>query len=326
MLKTRNRGQETGVGTRNAAQGIDRQTALDMSRINGPEIFDLFASANRTRVKFRGNKVDLCSIINAKSGACPEDCSFCAQSARSKTGSPVYPLLDGDVVLKAAASARESGIRRFCIVTSGKKTGGKELDKICDIISGVRDTGLLPCATLGLLDKGQLEKLKEAGLRRYHHNLETSEAFFSEICTTHTYREKVKTIEAAKSLALSVCSGGIFGLGESWADRIDMAFALKELGVDSVPVNFFTPVTGTPLEGRETMSPLEALKIIAIYRLVLPDRQIRVCGGRPATLRDLNSYIFYAGADGLLAGNYLTTQGRRTGDDLQMIKDLGLEI
>jgi len=319
MLKTEVRGQKS-------EEGVDRQTALGMSRIQGLEIFDLFASANRTRVKFRGNKVDLCSIINAKSGACPEDCSFCAQSARNKTETQVYPLLKGDVILEAAVSAKKSGIRRFCIVTSGKKTEGKDLDEICDIISEIRNTGLSPCATLGLLDEGRLEKLKEAGLQRYHHNLETSEAFFSEICTTHTYREKVKTIEAAKSFGLSVCSGGIFGLGESWADRIDMAFALKELGVDSVPINFFTPVTGTPLEGRETLHPLEALKIIAIYRLVLPDRQIRVCGGRPATLMDLNSYIFFAGADGLLAGNYLTTQGRRIGDDLQMIKDLGLEI
>jgi len=319
MLKTEVRGQKS-------EEGVDRQTALDMSRTQDLDIFDLFALANRTRLKFRGDKVDLCSIINAKSGACPEDCSFCAQSASNKTESPVYPLLKGDVILEAALSAKKSGIRRFCIVTSGKKTDGKELDRICDIISEIRDTGLLPCATLGLLDEGQLEKLKEAGLQRYHHNLETSEAFFSEICTTHTYREKVKTIEAAKSLGLSVCSGGIFGLGESWADRIDMAFALKELGVDSVPINFFTHVTGTPLESRETLHPLEALKIIAIYRLVLPDRQIRVCGGRPATLRDLNSYIFLAGADGLLAGNYLTTQGRHIGDDLQMIKDLGLEI
>ena len=185
---------------------------------------------------------------------------------------------------------------------------------------------MLPCATLGMLSADQLRQLKEAGLNRYHHNLETSEAFFSEICTTHTYRDKVNTIEAARSLELSVCSGGIFGLGESWEDRINMAFALKELDVDSVPINFFTPVKGTPLEDRDLLSPLEALKIISIYRLILPECEIRVCGGRPSTLRDLHAHIFLAGADGLLIGNYLTTRGRNPRDDLQMIRDMEMDI
>ncbi|HDZ83680.1 MAG TPA: biotin synthase BioB, partial [Nitrospirae bacterium] len=175
-------------------------------------------------------------------------------------------------------------------------------------------------------DAQELRQLKDAGLNRYHHNLETSEAFFSEICTTHTYQDKIKTIGAVKSEGLSICSGGIFGLGESWEDRIDMAFALKEIGVDSVPINFFTPVTGTPLGNNELLDPLEALKIIAIYRLILPKSEIRVCGGRSLTLGDMNSLIFNAGADGLLLGNYLTTTGRRPEDDLKMIKDIGLVL
>lgn len=305
---------------------IDKRSALDLSTIKGVEIFDLLAHANRIREEYRDNKVDLCSIINAKSGACPEDCSFCAQSVLNKTNSKVYPLINKDKILEAAISAKKSGVKRFCIVTSGKRTSGKDLNEICKFIAEVKKIGLLPCATLGMLDNVQLGELKDAGLHRYHHNLETSEAFFSEICTTHSYVEKINTIEAARSAGLSICSGGIFGLGESWEDRIDMAFALKELKVDSVPINFFTPVDGTPMGNRDLLQPLEALKIIAIYRLILLSCEIRVCGGRPSTLRDLNPFIFFAGADGLLIGNYLTTTGRKIEDDLQMIKDLDLEI
>ena len=307
-------------------KGINRQTAVQMSERKGSDIYELFTLSNRVREKFRGNRVDLCSIINAKSGACPEDCSFCAQSAKSKTNIDVHPLINRKKALEAANSAKEYGARRFCIVTSGMKPSVRELGEICSFISEIRGIGLLPCATLGMLEKEQLAQLKDAGLYRYHHNLETSEAFFKEICTTHTYHEKIRTIEAAKSLGLSVCSGGIFGLGETWEDRIDMAFAIKDLGAESVPINFLTPVNGTPLGNSELLHPLDALKIISIFRLILPDREIRICGGRPQTLRDLNSYIFFAGADGLLIGNYLTTRGKRPEEDLQMIGDMGLEI
>ncbi len=307
-------------------QGIDRDSALIFSKKTGSETYDLFALANRIRDKYRGNTIDLCSIINAKSGACPEDCSFCAQSAHSKTDTNIYPLMNKEKILEAAAASREYGVKRFCVVTSGKKPSTRELDEICAFVSELREMGFLPCATLGMLDAHELKQLKDAGLNRYHHNLETSEAFFSEICTTHTYQDKIKTIEAVKSAGLSICSGGIFGLGESWEDRIDMALALKEIGVDSVPINFFTPVKGTPLGKSALLDPLEALKIIAIYRLILPKSETRVCGGRSLTLRDLNSFIFNAGADGLLLGNYLTTTGRRPEEDLQMIKDMGLVI
>lgn len=306
--------------------GIDRKLAVDLSEISGSEVFELFALSNKARINLRGGKIDLCSIINAKSGACLEDCSFCAQSAYSKTDIKVYPLIDKKKILEAAAAAKENGVRRFCIVTSGKKPSDSELNEICRFISDIKSSGLLPCATLGILGYDELKRLKDAGLHRYHHNLETSEAFFKEICTTHTYREKIKTIEAAKSLGFSICSGGIFGLGESWEDRIDMAFALKELGVDSVPVNFFAPVKGTRLEDKGLLNPLEALKIIAVYRLILPQCEIRVCGGRHAALRELHPYIFLAGADGFLMGNYLTTLGRDPMDDLRMIKDMGLEL
>lgn len=314
---------ESSSGT---TSGIDRKTALNLSQKKGEEVFDLFAISNTTREKVRGKKIDLCSIINAKSGACPEDCSFCAQSVHSRTNTGIYPLIDTETIMSAADLAKQHGVRRFCVVTSGKKPSSDEIDKICDFIHKIRKLGLMPCATLGMLDSKQLGQLKDAGLHRYHHNLETSEAFLSEICSTHTFKEKIKTIKAARKLNLSVCSGGIFGLGESWEDRIDMAFALKEIDVDSVPINFFTPITGTPMGSKELMNPLEALKVIAIYRLILPDSEIRVCGGRPVTLRDLHPFIFLAGADGLLLGNYLTTSGRNPEDDLQMIRDMGLEI
>jgi len=305
---------------------IDMQYAKSLSEISGTEIYELFALSNSIRLKSRGKKIDLCSIVNAKSGACPEDCSFCSQSSHSRANPETYPLLDKEKILDAAVSAKEKGVKRFCIVTSGKKASSKDIDQICNFVSEIKKIGLLPCATLGMLSAPELKELKDAGLHRYHHNLETSEAFFREICTTHTYREKIKTIETAKSLGLSICSGGIFGLGESWDDRIDMAFALREIKVDSVPVNFLHPISGTPLGTKGTLSPLEALKIIAVLRIILPECEIRVCGGRQTTLRDLNAYIFQAGADGLLIGNYLTTSGRDPEQDLQMIKDLGLEI
>lgn len=316
----------TGYKMQDTGYKIDRHTALYLSTLKDDEVSELFALSNSVRERFRGNKVDLCSIVNAKSGACPEDCSFCAQSAYRKTNIKVYPLLDREEILEAAKSAKENCASRFCIVTSGKKALNKEIHEICSFISDIRELGLLPCATLGMLGYSELKRLKQAGLHRYHHNLETSEAFFKEICTTHTYKEKLKTIESAKLLGLSVCSGGIFGLGESWEDRIDMAFALQEIGVDSVPINFLTPIAGTPMEDRDLLSPIEALKVIAIYRLILPHCEIRVCGGRPVTLKELHPYIFLAGADGLLIGNYLTTPGRNPQDDLQMIKDLGLEV
>jgi biotin synthase len=309
-----------------AVNEIDREYALSLSGVSGEEIFKLLVIANSVRLRNRGNKIDLCSIINAKSGYCPEDCAFCAQSVHSRTDIKRYPLIGKEEILNAALSSKTKGARRFCIVTSGKKVTPQELDRICDFVSELRKVGLLPCATLGLLSYSELKALKDAGLYRYHHNLETSELFFREICTTHTFKEKIETIRAAKSLGLSVCSGGIFGMGESWEDRIDMAFTLKELGVDSIPINFISPIKGTPLGDRELLNPLEALKIIAIYRLILPTCEIRICGGRPNTLRELNSYIFLAGADSLLIGNYLTTQGRDPEDDLQLIKDLGLEI
>jgi len=291
---------------------------------SGP--FRLFCAAAEIRERFRGRNVDLCAVVNAKSGACPEDCSYCAQSTQSKAEIPVYPLMKRDEVIKMALEARDAGVRRFSIVTSGRKVGKGELREIGLMVQEVRRIGLLPCASLGLLDGEEFSLLMEKGLDRYHHNLETSERFFPEICSTHAYGDKLRTIEAARKIGLSVCSGGIFGLGESWQDRIDMAFVLRELEVDSVPVNFLIAVKGTPLEAQAPLHPFEALKIISIFRFIMPGNEIRVCGGRRQNLGEFNSFVFMAGADSLLTGNYLTTRGTPYEDDLRLIQHYGLSI
>lgn len=294
--------------------------------LQGAELFEFFSAAGKIREAFRGKKVDLCSIINAKSGACSEDCSYCAQSSRSKAEIPVYRLLKEDSVLEKAREAKEAGVKRFCIVTGGRKVGQGELKEIASMVGKIREIGLLPCATLGLMEKGELALLKDEGLERYHHNLETSEDFFPSICSTHTYSDKIRTINAAKSAGLSVCSGGIFGLGESWDDRIAMALALKELNIDSIPLNFLIPIKGTPMEGAGFLNPLEALRIISLYRCLLPDKEVRVCGGRRQVLGEFNSMVFMAGADSLLTGNYLTTTGTTYEDDLRLIRQYGLDV
>ena len=305
---------------------LTKEEAFQVAGVQRKNLFNLFSFANKIREKFRTDSVDLCAIVNAKSGACPEDCSYCAQSSKSKTGIEVYPLIRKEVVLEKAKEAKEAGVKRFCIVTSGRRIGKAELFEIVTMVKKIRRIGLLPCATLGLLSKGELLFLKESGLERYHHNLETSERFFPEICRTHTYHDKLKTIEAAKAAGLSICSGGIFGLGETWEDRIDMAFALKELDVNSIPVNFLIPVKGTSLGDMDMLYPFEALKIISLYRFLLPGKEIRICGGRMQVLGEFNSMVFIAGADSLLTGNYLTTTGRTFKDDLKLIRDYGLKV
>jgi biotin synthase len=304
---------------------IEKTDALYLTTILGQDIYELFSCANRIREYFWENFIDLCSIINAKSGACPEDCGFCAQSIRYNTKVEAYPLISLAKIIQRAEVAKRNGARRFCIVTSGKGINdSEELKTIAEGINQIRNLGLLPCATLGMLGEEELSLLKDSGLYRYHHNLETSEAFFPEICSTHTYQEKVKTIKVAKVLGLSVCSGGIFGMGEGWDDRIEMAFALRDLDVDSIPINFLNPIPGTPLQDMGYLDPIEALRIIAIFRFILPNKEIRICGGRNVVIRSLQPLIFLSGANGLLIGDYLTTPGRNQDDDLSMMADLGL--
>ena len=305
---------------------ITPEEAVRLSGLAGADVFDLYRGASRIKEKFVGAKVHLCSIINAKSGRCAEDCAFCAQSAHHVTDAPVYPLVQEEALLESARAAESSGSACFGIITSGTTVNGTELEEILGALRRIRkETGILPSCSLGIIDAETAGKLKEAGMDTYHHNLETAESFFPAICTTHPYRDDVDTVRAVKSVGLKVCSGGIFGLGESAAQRVEMAFTLKELDVDSVPINFLNPVQGTRLEGAANISAMECLKTIAIFRMILPGKRITVCGGREKNLGDLQSWIFFAGANGTMIGNYLTTQGRNIEVDQKMFEDLGLE-
>ena len=305
---------------------IDETAATELSHAEGADLWDLFAAAGRVREHFRGKTIDVCSIVNAKSGACSEDCAYCAQSVHHSTDAPVYPLVSVDRMTEAAKSAKKNQAKRFCIVTSGRGINSEEdLENIARGIERVREIGLSPCATLGTLTREQLAYLKHAGLHRFHHNIETSKDYFPRICTTHTFEERLEVLNHARSLGLSTCSGGILGMGESLEDRIKMAMTLREVNVDSVPVNFLMPIKGTPFEELQAITPLEALHSLALFRLILPDKEIRVCAGRGTTLGQLHPLIFAAGADGFMIGNYLTTSGLNPEDDLMMIRDLGLE-
>jgi biotin synthase len=309
-----------------AGDEIDYQTACDLIRLDGNKIYDLLAAANGTREHFKGNRVSLCSIVNAKSGRCPEDCAFCGQSAFYDTSAAEYGLIEPDAIADAAERAKGMRSREFSIVTSGTRVESeKELDRLCQALRKIGEE-MERCASLGIMAREALLKLKEAGLESYHHNLETARSFFPNICTTHDYEEDVNTVRIAKELGFKTCCGGIFGLGESLEQRVEMAFTLKELDVDSVPMNFLNPIMGTRLGTSKTVPPLEGLKTIAVYRFILPKKNIIVSGGREVTFRDLQSMIFMAGANGTLIGNYLLTKGRNPEELLQMIEDLGLEV
>ncbi len=309
-------------------QRISGEDAVRLGTVAGPDLYLLFAEAGRIREQYVGSDVTLCSIINAKSGKCPENCAFCAQSAHHKTDAPVYPLVGEEQMLESAHFAESSGSACFGIITSGTGIGkGAELDRICAALRRISgEAAIHPSCSLGIMDYETALILKEAGMVTYHHNLETSRSFFPTICTTHDYELDVETVRAAKRAGLKVCSGGIFGLGESFGQRVEMALTLRELEVDSIPVNFLDPVEGTALARADFLSPLECLKTIAVYRFLLPERQIKVCGGRERNLRELQSWIFMAGASGMMTGNYLTKAGRDPRVDRKLINDLGLGI
>ena len=307
---------------------VGSDEALKLSGATGSDRFLLFAEAARIRDHFVGNAVFLCSIINAKSGRCAENCAFCAQSAHHDTGAQVYPLVDEDEMVRCAALAEENGAGCYGIVTSGTSINKTdELDRVCRAVTRIKsETGISPSCSLGIMDEETALRLKNAGMEMYHHNLETARSFFPQICTTHDYDDDVATIRAAKAVGLQVCCGGIFGLGETFAQRIEMALTLRELDVDSIPLNFLNPVAGTRLESADNLTPLECLTIIAVYRFLLPGTRLSVCGGREKNLREMQSWMFLAGANGTMTGNYLTTPGRPPELDQQMLKDLEIPI
>ncbi len=296
-----------------------------LAGVEGPDIMDLIGSANRVRLQYWGNKINLCSIVNAKSGHCSEDCKFCAQSTYYDTGLPSYPLMDSAGIVQAAKEASENKAEAFGIVAAwwGLREG-PEFEAILQRIRDLVAAGHTRVdASLGIIQDPRLAfRLREAGLEYYNHNLETARSFFPKICTTHTYEDRVRTVQYLKAAGIGICSGGIFGMGETPDQRVELAVALQEIDADVVPLNFLHAIEGTPLGHVAPLRPMEILKIIAVYRLMLPAKDIMTAGGREVHLRDLQSWMFTAGASHTLIGNYLTTLGRKPADDLKMIEDL----
>ena len=300
--------------------------ALWLARRGAGEIYDIFCAADRIRRHYRGDGVSFCSVVNARSGLCPMDCAFCAQSGKHGGAAEVYALVEEGLAVKAARAARAFKVSGFGIVTSGPRLCEKDFASVLGMVRKIKRTGLRPCASLGLLDVARAKRLKRAGLWRYHHNLETAASFYPRVCTTQKYGKKLATVRAAKAAGLKACCGGIFGLGESWAQRVEMAMSLRKSDVDAVPVNFLNPVRGTPHGKRRLLPPLEALKIISVYRFLLPEKELKVCGGREVVLGEFQPLMYLAGADGTMVGNYLTTTGRPAAEDLEMVRKLGLKV
>jgi biotin synthase len=290
-------------------------------------VMRLLAGANRIRDRFVGNSVDLCSILNAKSGMCFEDCAFCAQSRQYNTGCKSYPLVSVSEMVSAAEKAHSIGANEFCIVTSGCTISNAELELICHAVREIKENvGIDVDCSLGRLERAQAGMLKEVGIRRYNHNIETARTFFGNICTTHAFDDRLRTVNIIKEGGIENCCGGVIGMGESKRCRIEMALMLRELGVSCVPINILNPRKGTPLEKVPPLPPLEILTTIAIFRMILPGATIKVAGGREVNLRDLQSLALLAGVNGMIIGGYLTTSGREPERDIQMIRDLGFDI
>jgi len=284
---------------------------------------ELIAKADKVRKRFTANKVELCNILNAKSGLCSEDCKFCAQSGRHKTGAQAYPLKSKAEMLEAARRAKEIGAERFDIVTSGDKLSSEDFRVIVDAIKEItEEVKIKTCASLGSMGDREFSLLREAGLSRYHHNIESSPRFFAKIVSTHTFEDRLKTIKAAKRAGLEVCSGGIIGMGETMDDRIQMALILKELKVDSVPLNILVPIAGTPLADNIVLSCQEVIRTIAIFRIILKDKIIKIAAGRESIFKDFQALGFMAGANGMLIGGYLTIKGRSVEEDRKLVSQV----
>ncbi len=287
---------------------------------------ELCKAADEIRSRYCGNGFDLCSIVNGKSGKCGEDCKFCAQSAHYSACVESYPLMSSDALLRAAEQNAKAGALRFSIVTSGKKLCPEEIESLCESVRAVREkTGIAVCVSVGLAELADYEKLRSAGVSRAHCNLETSENYFPQICTTHTYADKIATLEAARSAGLEVCSGGIMGLGESWDDRISLALALRELNVKSVPVNFLNPISGTPFERNALLSDNDKKRVVAIFRFALPEAAVRLAGGR-GLIADKGEGCFVSGANASITGDMLTTAGISVKTDIELLNKLGYEV
>ena len=306
---------------------LTRDEVLAVAALPLDEVTDLVALAHRVRIEYCGAEVELESLINAKSGACPEDCAFCSQSVRFSTDVDVYPFLDLDEVVDAARATRDAGATQFCIVVAVRGPEERLLSKVLDAVDAVHaETGLEVACSLGLLTVEQAERLAAAGVRRYNHNLETCRALFPQICTTHTYDDRVETARLAIGAGMELCCGGILGMGETLEQRVDFAFELADLAPCEVPINLLDPRPGTPLASQPVLAPREALQAIALFRLVLPGVWLRLAGGRERVLGELQGLGLLAGANALIVGNYLTTIGRAADDDLALLDALGMPV
>lgn len=307
---------------------------LEGKLITGQEAMELYnqpleklcQKADELRRHFCSNGFDICTIINGKSGRCSENCRFCAQSAYNHTNAAEYPLLPAEEIVAQAKLNHQQGVLRYSIVTSGKRLSDDEVDKMCEVVRKIREeTGISVCISFGLLNEGQYRKLKKAGVARVHNNLETSRRNFPNICTTHTFDDKINAIRAARAAGLSVCSGGIMGLGEAPEDRIDMALTLRELGIKSIPVNMLNPIPGTPMGQNKRLTLEDMRRIVAVYRFILPDASIRLAGGR-GLLEDKGKSCFISGANAAISGDMLTTAGITVDTDMMLLKELGYEV
>jgi biotin synthase len=308
-------------------EGITFNEALDLARLHGPpQILALVEWARSVREEL-GPQVDLCSIVNARSGSCSEDCAFCAQSARHDTGVATYPMMSSQEILRHAEAAEQAGAHHFCIVTAGKALSDRDFETVLEAVRLIKEkTRLERCASLGLMTPERAKALREAGLSRFNHNLETARSHFPAIVSTHSFDDRVTTVKALKEAGIEACTGGILNVGETDRQRVELAFELKALEPESVPINFLNPRPGTRLANVKPMDPWEAVKWLAIFRLVLPDTIIRLAGGRVESLGLMQECGFSAGVNGLLIGNYLTTVGPRPEEDLALLRRLELDV
>ena len=311
-----------------AGNALDHATALALLTLPDGRVYDLMYAALQVKREFHGDALHRCSIVNAKSGACLEDCSFCGQSASYQKAAEVesWKLLGAEAIFKAADRAVGHGSSHFGIVTAMKgMTKGEMLDQVCEAVRQIREAGrILPDASLGVMEREGLQQLKEAGLEVYHHNLECARSYYPKICTTREWSENYETVRAAKGVGLEVCCGGILGMGEDDAQRVELMLDVASLQPQHIPLNFLVPVKGTPLQDLKPIRPLDCLKSIAVFRLTNPRSDLFVAGGRIQHLRQLQPFIFMAGANGMMVGNYLTTDGRTQEDDLELVADLGM--
>lgn len=303
----------------------ERIDAMTARALYDEPLSELSAAADELRAYFCGAVFDICTIINARSGKCSENCKFCAQSSFYHTDAEEYPMLEVKELVDAAVSDASKGVLRYSIVTSGRKLRKVDVDQVCETVRAIHaQTDIQVCASIGLCTRDQFDAMKAAGLSRFHCNLETSRRFFPEVCTTHTYDEKIESLKAAQAAGLSLCCGGIMGLGETVEDRIDMAIDIRELGVRSVPVNFLNPIPGTPFEKNRILTDEERQRIVAVYRFINPDAAIRLAGGR-GLMADKGRDCFTAGANAVISGDMLTTAGYSIETDMALIADLGYE-